>query len=48
MCRLSDGYLGVGSPTKSFRRLKKNQSVVHATEKCQKSDMIAVGFLVKM
>ena len=47
-CCLSDGYSGVGNPTTIFRCLTKNQSVVHATGKCQKSDMMAVGFLVKM
>ena len=45
---LSDGYLSVKSPTPSFRHLRKNQSVVHATGKCRKSDMTAVGFWVEM
>ena len=40
-CRLTDGYLGVGNPTTSFQCLTKNQSVVHATGKCRKSDMMA-------
>ena len=47
-CRLTDGFERCRINDEKFLTLKKINSVVHATGKCQKSDNSAVGFLVKM